>query len=159
MKRLLPLLAFVAALFTSCPDTRVAVNFDTDPRVLRGSWNFVLGDTSSSAVVSTQAVSFTPTFVSESSYTVSASVTLEGEVYALTGSVFGLGVKFVRPQTSFLPPVMLRLIGQTSGKKYGASMGNPSQFEGPWKYAGSLSVETTDVNGNSENQRLEIIRN
>ena len=40
MKRLLPLLALVAVLFTGCPDTRETVNFDTDPRVLRGSWKY-----------------------------------------------------------------------------------------------------------------------
>ena len=80
MKRLLPLLAFVAVLFTGCPDPREVVNFDTDPRVLRGSWNFVLSDFSSGAVVNSQAVTFTPTFVSDDRYIVSASVTLEGEV-------------------------------------------------------------------------------
>lgn len=159
MKRLLPLLALISILFTGCPDPRETVNFDTDPRVLRGSWNFVLTDGSSNVVMSTQAVVFTPTFVSDRLYTVTASVTLNGEVYALTGSVYGAGYKFVRPQTSFLPPIELRLTGQASGKKYGAYLSNPFQFGGLLRCNGNMSAEVTDVNGKIESYRLEIIRN
>jgi hypothetical protein len=159
MKHLLPLLALVTALLTSCPDPREAVNFDTDLRVLRGSWNFVLSDVSSNAVVSTQAVVFTSTFVSDREYAVAASVTLNGEIYALTGTVYGAGVKFVRPQTSFLPPVSLSLTGQTTGKRYFASLGTPGRFEGLWKCGGRLNFVTADMNGTVEAYGLEIVRN
>lgn len=153
------MMAFVAVFLTACPDTRKVVNFDIDPQVLRGSWNFVLRDTSSNAVVSTQIVIFTSTFVSEREYSVTASVTLESEIYALTGWVFGNEVKFVRPQTSVLPPVSLTLTGQTTGKGYRASLGNVTEFEGSWKLNGGLGRDRADANGNVENYLLEIIRN
>ena len=156
MKRLLPLLALVAVLFTGCPNPRETVNFDTDPRVLSGSWSFVLSDLSSNAVVSTQAVTFTPTFASENQYTVSASVTLEGEVYALSGGVNGRDLRFVRPQFTPAPDAFFTLTGQNTGKTYSAWISGQTQVNGRWKFIGDLS---TNENGTTNYQRLEIIRN
>ena len=156
MKRLLPLLALVAVLLTSCPDPREVVNFDTDPRVLRGSWNFVVADGSSGAVVSTQAVSFRPTFVSDSGYTVSATVTLEGEVYALQGGVNGRDLRFVRPQFTPVPDAWMTFTKITTDKTYDARLAGSFLENGRWKFIGNLS---TTENGMAKNQRLEIIRN
>ena len=152
MKRLLPLLAFVAVLFTSCPDPRETVNFDTDPRVLRGSWNFVVSDSSNGAVVSTQAVVFTPTFVSDRWYTVAASLTLEGEVYALAGEIYGWDQKFVRPQYQPMPGASLTLTGLTTGKKYTAFIEGQLQYLRRWRFFGGL--QTT-----GKYFQLEIVRN
>lgn len=156
MKRLLPLLSLVAVLFTGCPDTREAVNFDTDPRVLRGSWNFVLSDVSSNAVVSTQAVVFTPTFASESQYTVTASVTLEGEVYALGGEVNGKDKKFVRPQYQPAPDAYFILTKQGTTKTYNARIDGPVFYLERFRFSGRL--QTVDSAGTGKSWLLEIIR-
>ena len=158
MKRLLPLLALVAVLFTSCPDPREIVNFDTDARVLRGSWNFVITDFSTNTLVSTQAVVFTPTFVSESRYTVVASVTLEGEVYELSGGVNGSNrnSRFVRPQFTPAPDAWMTFTKITTEKTYYARLSGSFVENGRWKFIGNLS---TTENGVTKNQRLEITRN
>ena len=74
-------------------------------------------DNSSGALVSTQAVDFTPTFVSDRWYTVAASLTLEGEAYALAGEVYGRDQKFVRPQYQPMLGTSLTLTGLTTGEK------------------------------------------
>ncbi len=152
----LPLLTLVAVLFTSCPDPRETVNFDTDPRVLRGSWNFVLSDVLSNAVVSSQAVTFTPTLVSEDRYTVTASVTLEGEVYALSGGVNGRDLRFVRPQFTPAPQAFFTLTGQNTGKTYSTWIPGQTQVNGRWRFIGDLS---TTENGITNYHELEITRN
>jgi len=153
------MLTFVAALLTGCPDNRLVVNFDTAPQILRGSWNFVLKDSYSTTVLSTQAVEFTPTFVSDSRYTVTALVTLEGEVFALSGEVNGKrDIRFVRSQTAAPSDTSMTLIGQNTGKIYRAWTQVPgqAQSDGRWSFGGFLSnVE----NGVMKDQRLEIIRN
>ena len=156
MKRLLPLLALVAVLFTACPDPRVAVNFDTDPRILRGSWDFVLRDPVSYALISTQTVVFTANFVDDRQYTVTASVTLEGEVFALTGGVYGRDLRFVRPQTTPAPDGGIKLIGMVSAKNYAGNLLGAFQSNGRWTFLGDLS---TVENGVTTSHRLEIIRN
>ena len=156
MKRLLPLLAVVAILFTGCPDPRETVNFDTDPQVLRGSWNFIVSDAASSAIISTQAVTFTPTFVAENRYTVTASVTLEGEVYELAGDVYAENEKFVRPQYQPLPVAFFDLTRRTTTKTYSARITIRTIVVGRWTFIGDLS---TVENNLTKRQRLEIIRN
>jgi hypothetical protein len=153
------LLLTLLALLTACPDTRVAVNFDTDPQILRGSWNFVLKDPSTNAVIGTQAVVFTPTLLSDNTYSVAATVTLNGESYALAGTVLGVNTKFVRPQTTLLPPAWFTLTGQTGAKRYFASLGVPSQSQGSWTYSGRLNAERMDASTEPENYILEITRN
>ena len=152
---MLHLLAFVAVLVTGCPDPREVVNFDTDPRVLRGSWNFVVSDAASSAI-NTQTVIFTPTFVAENRYTVTASVTLEGEVYELAGDVYGKGQKFVRPQYQPEPVAFFDLTGKTTTKTYSARITIQTIVVGRWTFIGDLS---TVENNLVKRQRLEIIRN
>lgn len=156
MKRLLPLLALVAVLFTGCPDPRETVNFDTDPRVLRGSWNFVLSDFSSNALVNSQAVTFTPTFVSENQYIFTASVVLEGETYAVTGGVNGRDARYIRPQFTPTPNAFMTLTGKSSGKIYSAWIPGLALVNGRWVFTGDLS---TVENPMTKYQRLEIIRN
>ena len=157
MKRLLPLLAFVAVLLTGCPDPREVVNFDTDPRILRGSWNFVLSDPSSNTVVSTQAVVFTPTFISEGSYSVTASVTLEGEVYALAGDVYAQDRKFVRLQNQPAPSAFFTLTGRATPKTYTAQLDGQVFYLGRERFYGRL--QTGDSVANTKSWNLEIIRN
>ena len=149
---MLRLLAFVAVLVTGCPDTRETVNFDSDPRVLRGCWNFVVTDNSSGALVSTQAVDFTPTFVSDRWYTVAALLTLEGEAYALAGEVCGRDQKFVRPQSQPMPGASLTLTGLTTGEKYTAFIEGQLQYLSRWRFFGGL--QTT-----GKYFQLEIVRN
>lgn len=150
------MLVFVAALLTGCPDTREVVNFDTDPRVLRGSWDFVLSDRSSGAVVSTQKVEFTPTFVSESSYSVTASLTLEAEVYALNGWINEFNSRFIRPQRSPIQLASLWLTGSASAKPYIIVIEGRVQYLGRWRYFGW--IQKTE-NGVAKFYTLEVIRN
>ena len=157
MKRLLPLLTLVAILFTGCPNTRQAVNFDTDPRVLRDSWNFVVSDPANDAVLSTQAVVFTPTFVSERSYSVTASVTLEGEAYTLTGNVYAQERKFVRLQNQPEPAAYFVLTAQTTTKTYTAQIDGQVFYLYSERFYGRL--RTSDSAGNIKTLNLEIIRN
>lgn len=152
------MLALAAVSLTACPDTRTVVNFDTDPQILRGSWNFVLKDLTG-ALVSTQSVVFTATFVSDNTYSVAAAVNLSGEAYALGGTVAAVNARFVRSQTTLLPPVLLTLTGQTSAKRYFADLGGPVQFEGSWTYSGRLIADRSDANPEAKNYTLEIIRN
>ena len=156
MKRLLPLLALVAVLFTGCPDPREVANYDSDPRVLRGSWDFVVTDPVSNVLISTQKVEFTPTFVSEYSYSVKASVALEDEVYALSGWVNESNLRFVRPQRSFIPLVSLTLTGQATAKPRLIIIEGRVQYLSRWRYFGVIQAIE---NGVAKFSTLEIIRN
>ena len=149
-------MALVAVLFTSCPDPRLVINFDTSPSVLRGSWNFIVSDAATSAIISMQTVIFTPTFVTEDRYTVTASVTLEGEVYELAGDVYAKGEKFVRPQYQYQPVASFNLTGKTTTKTYSARITVQTIVVGRWTFIGDLS---TIENNSTKRQRLEITRN
>ena len=144
------------ALLTGCPDTRVAVDFDTDPRVLRGSWDFVVTDFVTNVQTSTQKVEFTPTFVSESSYSVAASVTLDSEVYALSGLVNEFNSRLIRVQQSPIPFASLKLAGPDAAKRYFIGIEGRVQYLGRWRYFGRLYVIE---NGVAKSWTLEIIRN
>ncbi|WP_295815257.1 hypothetical protein [uncultured Deinococcus sp.] len=96
------------ALLSACrgnpvpPDTREAVAFATDPRILRGVWTAQLalgaGDPTS------LTLDLTATYHSESSYTVAGRSTLAGQTSAVEGFVNGsYQHRYLQAQLSQVP--------------------------------------------------------
>lgn len=110
MRRMKPVLPAVIllALLSACrgdpvpPDTREAVAFATDPRILRGVWTGrVPLDVSAP---SSLTLDLTATYSSESSYTVAGRSTLAGQTSAVEGSVNGLYQhRYLQAQLSQVP--------------------------------------------------------
>jgi hypothetical protein len=92
------------------------VDFNTDPRILRGAWTATLTD--ANGTTSSAAFEFTPAYDSEDQYKVSGTVILEAVTYTVSGVFVGsVDAQFVQPQTSLLPPAGAQLVlSDSSGK-------------------------------------------
>jgi hypothetical protein len=80
--------------------TREVVDFNTDPRILRGVW---VARVTTSGEITTRSVTLNLVagYVDETTYTITGSATSEGTTYTVTGYAWGGGTsKYVNPQTS-----------------------------------------------------------
>jgi hypothetical protein len=80
--------------------TREVVDFNSDPRILRGAW---VGRVATPGETTTRSVTLNlvATYVDETTYTITGSATLEGSTYTVGGYAWGGGTaKYVTPQTS-----------------------------------------------------------
>ena len=101
-----------AACSTSPPPlVPVQVNFDSDPRIMRGSW---AGTTCTAAASTTSCASgtitlnLTATYVSETKYLTGGTVSLDGGPnLTLSGEYSGALYRYVRAQPQTWPPFNL----------------------------------------------------
>lgn len=134
-----------------------AVNFSTDPRILRGVWEGVVTDISKRPPqVTPVKLELTATYVSETQYTVSGSLKLgDGPAEPLTGTAFGATrLKFSQPQMSPpLPPMLFWATTMNGDTPLRAvclsSLYTRHDRNGPWVYEG-LVLEPGTVRVESE---------
>ncbi len=98
---LIELLVFLIAITPGPPE---AVNFNTDPRILRGEWVMKLTKPDQTVVPDVN-LNFSATYNDQTKYKFTSSATIESVPYNLTGVFNGHQEQtFVRTQTSAIRP-------------------------------------------------------
>jgi hypothetical protein len=144
------LLVLIPMFFSSCPvEKPELIAFDTDLRILRGSWTANILDSADYHVTKTADLSLIATYVDASSYLVSGSFQIPGEAaLVVQGLVKGnTAQSFTR--TSQIPPKALAelLLSSTVGQAATQVLvicPYAQQVQGQWQYQARLEPVTAN---------------
>jgi hypothetical protein len=146
----------IVFLIAITPGPPEAVNFNTDPRILRGSWVMKLTKPDQTPVADA-AFNFSATYNTQTTYGFSGSSTIEDVGYNLTG-VFDGGQEqtFVKTQTSAIRGAFaqgsLKALSNSTELSFTLDGYNPDKTQAP-KFSGRI-FEKTVTPENSEQQKL-----